>query len=185
MSYIGDTDSLKLKEGFDEKAIEDYNNSVKEKIKSVSNELGIDFEKYQPKDIKGKKHLIGLFENDGNYDEFITQGAKKYAYIDNKDKKIHITVSGVPKKGACGLKRLEDFKDDFVFDFKDTGKLIIIYNDLQQEFELKDYQGNIEKQQDKYGITLVPTTYELGKAEEYFELLTDESSERAKYKEGE
>ena len=60
-----------------------------------------------------------------------------------------------------------------------------MYNDLQQEFELKDYQGNIEKQQDKYGITLVPTTYELGKAEEYFELLTDESSERAKYKEGE
>lgn len=29
---------------------------------------------------------------------FITQGAKKYAYIDSDDKKIHITVSGVPKR---------------------------------------------------------------------------------------
>lgn len=88
------------------------------------------------------------------------------------------------RDGACGLKRLEDFKDDFVFEFKDTGKLMMMYNDEQIEFNLKDYQGNIEKQRDKYGITLVPTTYELGKAEEYFDLLTDESSTRAKFKEG-
>lgn len=88
------------------------------------------------------------------------------------------------RNGACGLKRLEDFKDDFVFEFKDTGKLMMMYNDEQIEFNLEDYQGNVEKQCDKYGITLVPTTYELGKAEEYFELLTDESSTRAKFKEG-
>ena len=150
----------------------------------MSNELGIDFEKYQPKDIKGRKHLIGLFEHDGYYSEFITQGAKKYAYIDSEDKKIHITVSGVPKKGACGLKRLEDFKDYFVFDFKDKGKLMMMYNYNQYKFELTDYEGNKEIITEKYGITLVPTTYVLGKSQEYFDLITDESSTRARYKEG-
>lgn len=158
---------------------------VKEKIKSVSNELKIDFEKYQPKDIKGKKHLIGLFENDGNYDEFITQGAKKYAYIDNEDKEIHITVSGVPKKGSCALKKLEDFKDDFVFSFEETGKLMMMYNDEQENFILKDIDGNYVEIKDRYGVSLVPTTYELGKSIEYAELITSESSDRAIYKEGE
>lgn len=179
-----DTDSLKLKEGFDESVINDYNESVKQKILKVSSELGIDFEKYEPKDIKGKKHLIGLFENDGNYDEFITQGAKKYAYIDSDDKEIHITVSGVPKDGSCALKDLKDFRDDFVFSYEDTGKLLMIYNDEQDKFLLKDYQGNIEEQNVRFGCCFVPTTYVLGKSYDYMELLSDDFSKRAIYKEG-
>lgn len=98
MLFIGDTDSLKLRNGYNKEYIEEYNKSVIEKIKKVSKELEIPFEKYMPKDINGKTHLIGLFEEDGKYDKFITQGAKKYAYIDSEDKKIHITVSGIPKK---------------------------------------------------------------------------------------
>lgn len=120
----------------------------------------------------------------GKYLKFITQGAKKYAYIDSDDKQIHITVSGVPKKGSNGLKRLEDFKDDFVFRFEDTGKLMMMYNDNQQEFYLKDYQGNIEKVNSKFGCALIPTTYELGKSQEYMELISNESSTRARFKEG-
>ena len=88
------------------------------------------------------------------------------------------------RNGACGLKKLEDFRDDFVFEFKDTGKLMMMYNDNQEKFELEDYEGNKEIIKDKYGITLVPTTYELGKAEEYFSLITDESSTRARFNEG-
>lgn len=104
-----DTDSLKLKEGYNQKAIDEYNESVRQKIINVSKELSIDFEKYQPKDIKGKKHLIGLFENDGNYDAFITQGAKKYAYIDSEDKEIHITVSRCTEKRIKSTKKIRRF----------------------------------------------------------------------------
>lgn len=179
-----DTDSLKLCKGYDKTILEKYNNSVIERIKNVAKELEIDVEKYMPKDTKGIKHILGVFENDGNYDEFITQGAKKYAYIDSQDKEIHITVAGVPKKGAKALKKLEDFKDNFVFDYKDTGKNLLIYNDEMKEFDLIDFQGNKESLHNKYGCTLVPTTYELGKAEEYSELLLDASSRRAIFKEG-
>lgn len=178
-----DTDSLKLKEGYNQEYIDDYNKQVEEKIKKVSKELEIDFNCYKPKDIKGKEHLIGLFENDGNYDYFIEQGAKKYAYIDSEDKEIHIVVSGVPKKGREALKDLNDFRDDFIFDFKDTNKLMLMYNDFQEPFELEDYQGNKELIKDRYGCALVPITYKLSKSLEYSDLLNSEYSERARYKE--
>ena len=110
-----DTDSMKLKEGYDKSIIEDYNKFVVKKLQHVSKLLDIPFEKFAPKDSKGEKHILGVFDNDGKYDEFITQGAKKYAYtkwIDkekikedtnvqeikgNKAKVLEITVAGVPK----------------------------------------------------------------------------------------
>ena len=178
-----DTDSLKLFGNFDKTIIEKYNNSVIEKIKNVSKELEIDINKFMPEDSKGIKHILGVFEEDGKYDEFITQGAKKYAYIDSEDKEIHITVAGVPKKGAKALKNLNDFRDNFIFDYKDTGKNLLIYNDDMPSFELEDYQGNKELIKVKYGCTLVPTTYELGKSEEYCYLISDDSTRRAIFKE--
>ena len=185
-----DTDSLKLEEGFDKSVIENYNKKVIEKIKNVCSALELPFEKFAPKDSKGIEHCLGLFENESKkgckytYDKFITQGAKKYAYIDSEDKKIHITVSGVPKSGAKALKKLEDFRDDFVFDYKDTNKNILYYNDEMEEFELKDYHGKTVKVNDKYGCCLLPTTYTLGKSQEYTNLISDESSKHAIWKEG-
>lgn len=119
-----------------------------------------------------------------NIHNLLRNGAKKYAYIDKKDYKIHITVSGVPKKkGAKGLKSLEDFKDNFVFEYKYTNKLLAQYNDEQIEFELTDYKGKKYKVTDKYGICLLPCQYTLNKSDEYVELLDEESSARAIFKE--
>lgn len=119
-------------------------------------------------------------------------GAKKYAYksLDyNEDKKIyeekiHITVSGVPKSGAVGLKKLEDFKDNFIFEFKHTNKNMVYYNDDMNEFLLTDYHGKKQIVNDKYGCCLLPTSYTLGKSNEYRELITHASSTHAIYKEG-
>lgn len=181
-----DTDSIKLADGFDESIIENYNKQVKEKLENISKRLKINFEKYSPEDIKGKKHLIGLFEDetkDGSYQEFITQGAKKYAYRD-KDGELHITVSGVPKSGVKDLNNdISNFKDDLVFKYETTGKNVIQYNDEQCPFDIEDVQGNKVRIIDKYGIALLPTTYILGKSDEYAEFLEDNYSDRSKYKE--
>ena len=176
-----DTDSIKLTQGFDYNVIENYNNFVEKKVNYVSKVLDIDINKFAPKDIKGKKHMLGLFECDGTYQEFITQGAKKYAY--KQDNEIHITVAGVPKTGASALNRLEDFKDNFVFKHSDTGKNVLQYNDNQVSIDLIDYQGNILKVTDKSGCCILPTTYVLGKSLEYADLISDNSSARARYKE--
>ena len=183
-----DTDSMKLRKGYDKKVIEDYNNFVENKIKKTSDILDIPISKFSPKDKKGIKHTLGLFEQDGHYLEFITQGAKKYAVkCINKDtglEEIKITVAGVPKKGAKALHSLDDFRDNFIFNSKDTDKMILEYNDNQKPVILTDYLGNEELVTDKSGCCLLPASYTLGKSLEYANLLmTDTSSARARYNE--
>lgn len=120
-----DTDSLKITGKFDINIINNYNKDVEEKIKNVSKLLDIDINKYMPEDFKGEKHLLGVFDKDAEYDEFVTQGAKKYAFTkwvknekikadDNIIKKgkekslvLGITVSGVPKKRCKSIKKFK------------------------------------------------------------------------------
>ena len=181
-----DTDSIKLIQGYDKSIFENYNKSVEDKIKYVANLLKIPFDRYCPADSKGRTHLLGVFEcetdagRDVTYDKFITQGAKKYAV--EKDGNIEITVSGVPKSGAKCLHNLEEFRDDLVFDYKYTNKNTLMYNDHQAPFDLVDYNGVKYTVTDKSGVCLLPTTYKLGKALEYANLLIDNSSARAKFK---
>ena len=192
-----------MEQGFNELSIKEYNERVIEKLKEVSERLKIPFEKFSPKDKDGIEHTLGLFENDGNYEQFITQGAKKYAVtkwiplkkIKDKSKVnilkeendraliLEITVSGVPKSGALALKSLEEFNDHFVFDFKYTNKNILMYNDFMQKTILSDYLGNKLLVDDIYGCCLLPTTYELGKSEEYANLLSELSSARNYFEE--
>ena len=176
-----DTDSLKLKRGYNKEVFTKYNKSVEDRIRFVSKILDIPFEKYAPVDTFGKSHLLGVFEYEGNYQEFITQGAKKYAV--KQDDKIKITVAGVPKDGAKSLKSLDDFRDNFVFSFEETGKNLLMYVENQQPFILKDYQNKESIVKDKSGCSLIPTTYVLSKALDYANLVNDNSSKRAIYKE--
>ena len=57
-----------------------------------------------------------------------------------------------------------------------------MYSEGQLSVELEDYLGNTYKVTDESGICLLPTTYVLGKAEDYMELL-NQSTERYYYKE--
>ncbi len=59
-----DTDSLKLRQGYDKIIIEKYNQYVIRKIENVSKLLEIPFEKFAPEDSKGEKHILGIFDND-------------------------------------------------------------------------------------------------------------------------
>ena len=193
-----DTDSIKLLQGYNKKVILDYNKSVKERIKRVSKLLKIPLENYEPKDIEGEKHLLGVFEcetkkwNRFTYDEFITQGAKKYAVkTKEKDKKtgelhdvIKITVAGVPKdKGGKALTNLDDFRDNYIFKASDTGKQTLMYLDDQERDTITDKNGVIYVNTDTTGCCMIPCSYELGKSIDYCELLTDNSSKRAIFRE--
>ena len=184
-----DTDSLKLLNGYDKNVIINYNKEVKERIKFVSNLLKIPIEKFQPKDIKGEKHLLGVFDCETKkgdkftYKKFITQGAKKYATEDFLGN-INITVAGVPKeKGAKALKKIEDFRDNFEFKGGITDKQTLIYLDEQEESDIIDCEGNIYHNTDRTGCAMIPCSYILGKALDYADLISDESSKRAIYKE--
>lgn len=176
-----DTDSCKLVDGYDKKLFEDYNKSVNDRIEFVCRILKLNKNQYEPSDIKGNKHMMGIFEKECNYQEFITQGAKKYAY--KIDDKIHITVAGVPKKGANALKSLDDFRDNFIFSYDDTEKNLLIYSENQESIEVEDYLGLSYNITDKSGCCILPNSYELSKSLDYVNLISDDSSKRARFKE--
>ena len=192
-----DTDSIKLVEGYPKEVFDRYNKEVERRIEYTSRVLNIPKERFAPKDIHGKSHMLGLFEYETNglgehtYNKFVTQGAKKYCYErDEKDKdtgeivknKISITVAGVPKAGYKCLKSIEDFKDNLYFPYSVTGKQSVVYIDEQESVELTDYLGIKNKITDKSGCCIIPCSYTLNKSDEYRSLLIDNSSKRARFK---
>lgn len=78
-SVYFDTDSIKVAPGYDKKIIENYNKRVIDKLKKVSKDLGISFNKFSPTDIKGNNHTLGLFEK-----EYTSKTEKEYTYKEFK-----------------------------------------------------------------------------------------------------
>ena len=114
-----DTDSVKYINDVD---FTEYNRIQQQKSKE-NNAFAVD--------PRGKEHYLGVYEFDGDYKNFVTMGAKKYAYEYN-DGSIGITVAGVGKsKGAAELAEaggLKEFKEGFVF--RKAGGTESIYNDI-------------------------------------------------------
>lgn len=114
-----DTDSVKFI-GNHDKEFEAYN----ERLNKECEERGI--KNYA--EVNGKRYYMGIFDKEKGYDEFITLGAKKYAFL--QQGKLGITVSGLSKKkGAEELERkggLRRFQRNEVF--YNSGRTIAQYN---------------------------------------------------------
>ena len=118
------------------------------------------------------KYFLGLYDKEKGYSEFITLGAKKYAFKQNK---IGITVAGLNKKsGAQELERkggLSNFK--IGTEFFDSGRKTVYYNDDKKHF--LTVQGcQIENASN---IALVDTTYTLGMTDVMLSILNGLESE--------
>lgn len=85
------------------------------------------------------KHLyvLGVPEDDGIYEEFVTLGAKRYAYRDKKG--LHITVSGVQKKG---VEQLNDDIKNFRYGkvFNPAGGIMLHY--IQDDWHVQHVVGD-------------------------------------------
>ena len=106
--------------------------------------------------INDKEYWLGIAEPDGEYERFITQGAKRYA-VENEGN-IKITVAGVPKKaGAACLSKLEDFEEGFVFKGSRTGKSrhTYIYNDIYIDSRGNECADSIDLAPDDYTLSCV------------------------------
>ena len=150
-----------------------FNIRIINDTRKALNYHGIPLERMCPKDKKGNRHFIGIWERERTYVQFITQGAKRYAYT-YTDGEIHCTVSGVPKNNAIAIKDLRDFKNGFVFprDLKKDGveisKKLVQYKDNSEWCPVID--GIIID--NKNSIVMRPTTYEMGLKEEYKKLIS-------------
>lgn len=154
----GDTDSCKSIQT-DYAAIEALN----EKIKVFCEE------RRAYADVDGIRFYMGIYEHentDGKIKEFITLGAKKYAYIDEYGE-LHVTVSGVNKEwGAKELEKIENFR--LGFKFRKAGGQTLYYHDDPSIHEIE--VGGC-RMQTASNIGLVDSEYTLGITGEYAEVI--------------
>lgn len=123
--------------------------------------------------VRNHKYFLGLYDKEKGYDEFVTLGAKKYAF--KQSNKIGITVAGLNKKsGAKELKQkggLSKFKNGT--EFMDSGRKTVYYNDDKKHF--LTVQGC--KIENASNIALVDTPYTLGMTDVMLSILNGLESE--------
>ena len=146
------------------------------------------FRKAYADDMHGKRHYIGVFEDDGHYDQFITQGAKRYAYMINGQ--LGVTVAGVSKKinektgvsfAVEELGCLENFCPDQIdeegniiragMEWKAAGGTLSVYND-HDDFYYTDQDSGKSIHITK-NVAIIPTTYKMTYAKDYRLLLNE------------
>lgn len=125
-------------------------------------------------DVNGTRHYMGVYEHDGDYNQFLTLGSKKYITVDT-DGSIHCTISGVSKrKGPEEIKKRGGidallYSPGGTFTFREAGGTELKYNDE------KDY-GYITVDGHPLHITrnvcICESTYTLGMTQEYYLLLS-------------
>ena len=92
-----DTDSIKFF-NYDKwlPVIAKHNVRITAALNKTITYFGLDPEMLNPKDIKGNRHPLGVWDCEGKYDKFKTLGAKRYCYMINN--RLHITASGINPK---------------------------------------------------------------------------------------
>lgn len=149
-----DTDSLFYLNDHDWKW---FNNDASERLRDMCVFRDIDFERTRPLDKSGVPHPLGVLEYEETCDRFKSLGAKKY--IEERDDKLYMTISGVNKSAVGCLNSIDDFKDDFEFD-KDSEfvhKSELVYIDDMPSVTFPDgYHSDL-----RHGINMRPTGYKL------------------------
>lgn len=184
-----DTDSIKyLWDDYTEKYFEDFdNNVVKPQLQRCYNYLkdnipSMEWRYFEPEDIKGRKHLLGIMEVEGTYKYFKTLGSKRYIYTETKDngeETLKVTVAGCPKKAMKEElmkhgKTWEEIFNAFKYDLVVTDcKTIHYYTKPSPTDIMTDYLGNTGEVNFYYGVSLLPTSFKMTQAARFKSFLTE------------
>lgn len=126
-------------------------------------------------DVRGMRYYMGIAEHENKkpIESFITLGAKKYCYKDEKG--LHITVSGVGKQknyetgeyvAVEELKNIENFKPGFIF--RRAGGKELRYNDNVGIHEISVDGCTFLTASN---VAMTDSTYTLGITGEYAEII--------------
>ena len=170
-----DTDSIKFLNLDAHKAyIADYNSSIIKKCTECLEHWDLDPAMLAPKNRKGEVKQIGIWDYEGKYDHFKTNGCKRY--LTEIGGEFDLTCAGLPEnKGIAELTRngtnVDDvfarFNDDFKVDAENSGKLAHFYNDDPFEIEVVDYLGKRGKISCNSCCVLFPVAFSVNGNEEY------------------
>ena len=166
-----DTDSVKhINYNTHNSFFDRYNNNIRERQQLHADRLGVPVEMFRPVSPKGVVKSLGEYAIEEVYKNFVTLGAKRYAYEDSKGE-LHITVSGVSKKAVSQLNSIHDFTDGYFFDEEHSGKMIMHYNDNQPICVFNKGKYDEWKSEYLYGLCAQPTGYSMDLTKSYRELV--------------
>ena len=140
-----------------------FDEDITKRLKEACKHHGLDFNLTRPADPKGKIHPMGILDDEPDADKFKTLGAKKY--IEERDGKLYLTISGVNKGAVAALKSIKDFKDGFEFD-KDHPAVHKLEHTYLEDMQPVTWPGGY-KSDFKFGINMRPTGYKLSKPDVY------------------
>lgn len=156
-----------------------YNKQVENKLKRMCDFRKINFNKCNPKTIKGVEKMIGVWDFEGTYNRFKTLGAKRYMY--EEDNKLRITVAGLSKQN--GVKYMINkcngdftevfnmFNEDLYIPSNATGKNTHTYIDNEISGKIVDYQNNACNVKSLSGVHLSECDFTLSISKQYNEFL--------------
>lgn len=147
-----DTDSIKSR------------SDISTVIKSINTEREAELSKlysiddYSPKDIKGRRHCIGLWDYEGET-ELIAWGSKKYGYYTDNGTP-HLTVAGLSKKKAQQYLidnnlSITDITNGTIIPEQYSGRMVASYVDNLEPLAHPDGSTTT----DKSCVVLQPTSY--------------------------
>jgi len=159
-----DTDSIKFE---DIKHVAEFNKINDELLKKAETN---DIKAYVDRIDDGvtERFHLGTWDNDSNYIEFKTLGAKKYCFTKEKKGKIkfEITVSGMSKdKGSKVVKNIDNFKIGRTYN--NIGRTTSWYNDIKAH----KITVNGDTFTTASNIGILETSYTLGVTNEYWALI--------------
>ena len=170
-----DTDSVKIKNANKHKAyFAQYNQEIEERIKLVAELRGQNPEVYSPKNKKGKRCTIGLWDYEGTYDHFKPLGAKRY--LTQKGEDFVLTVAGANKAKSCAYLvstgiPFEKFDDKLVIPAEYSGRNVITFIDKEQEGWMIDKNGIPYKYHELSSAHLSESDYHLSLSKQFTDYL--------------
>ena len=179
--YIySDTDSIKVFASSEK--LDDYLRKYHEDLRTkfgwmLEKRRKFSVKDLRPKDIHGKEHPLGEWDDEGEYSMFKTLGSKRYLTFDGK--KLDPTVAGVSPE--CLRKHFESscssldemykmFDDGLHIPAEETGKLASFYYE-NVDLTVTDYLGNTDHVTQRYGVNLSPVDFTLSMTGSFLDLV--------------
>lgn len=177
-----DTDSVKfINREKHQEYFKRYNNDITNKLKTMCNKKGFNYDDLAPKTVKGISKPLGVWDDDGFYEYFKTLGAKRYVLIE--DGKFKTTIAGLGKKAGADyllkisngdlIKAMKNFKIGLFVPAGETGKNTHTYIDDEFIGNVTDYQGVTHETDSLSSVHLEPTSFKMTISKSFAEFLAE------------
>lgn len=177
-----DTDSVKfINREKHQEYFKRYNNDITNKLKTMCDKKGFNYDDLAPKTVKGISKPLGVWDDDGFYEYFKTLGAKRYVLIE--DGKFKTTIAGLGKKAGADyllkisngdlIKAMKNFKIGLFVPAGETGKNTHTYIDDEFIGNVTDYQGVTHETDSLSSVHLEPTSFKMTISKSFAEFLAE------------